>query len=211
MKNVELRNVTLEKSRMHISGAGTQYNAPGNRNFTILFNPDTDMELVDKLISQNWPISKKEDDYGLKIRLKVIVKYTDFSSPRFTMLMKKPAIKNGKQYLEDPEGAAVAVPINQVSECLDNGWTMLYNVSETELDQEASKAIDNYDISNVKVKINLSTYTKADGSVGYCTYLQEMQFVKNPSAFEHDLDSLDISVLHPEIAGEFDSSLPFDS
>lgn len=191
-----LRNVTVDPNRMHFSGKGTPVNSEGSRNFTINFDLDKEEDLVDSLIEQGWPIRKSELQNGMRIgRLKVLINFNFGRPPKFDMLLKKPAFdKNtGKQLFLD-----------------ENGEQPLYHVKTIPLDEETSKEIDNFDITNVKVVINQGSYLKRDGSGerGVCCYLKQMQFTKVPGAFEYDVDAMDISEIRPDLMS--DVECPFD-
>jgi hypothetical protein len=199
VEELTLRNVTLEPNRMHISGKGTPVNSEGSRNFTIKFDLDVDEELVDNLISRNWPVKKsdvmnKDGEIVARVgRLKVNINYK-WKQPKFDMLLKKPVFdKDGNQLFAD-----------------DACTQPLFHVKHVALDEELSKEIDDYDISNVKVAINLSTYqNRTTKQTGYCVYLDEMQFVKNPGKFEYDQDSLDVFDIRPDLIGNV-ADCPFD-
>lgn len=198
-EEIILRNVTLEPSRMHISGKGTPVNSEGSRNFTIRFDLDNEEELVDELISRNWPVKKadiqnKDGEVVARVgRLKVNINYK-FRPPKFDMLLKKPVFdKMGNQLFAD-----------------DDQTQPLFHVKHVALDEELSKEIDDYDISNVKVALNLSTYqNRTTKQQGYCVYLNEMQFTKNPGKFEYDTDSLDVFDIRPDLIGNV-ADCPFD-
>lgn len=190
-----LRNVTVDPNRIHFSGKGTPVNSEGSRNFTINFDLDKEEELVDNLIEQGWPIRKSELQNGMRIgRLKVLINFNFGRPPKFEMLLKKPAFdKMGNQIYND-----------------DNHEQPLYHVKKVILDEETSKEIDNFDITDVKVLINQGFYQKRDGSgeKGVCCYLKEMQFTKMPGAFEYDIDAMDVSEIRPDLVGDIEC--PFE-
>lgn len=194
-----LRNVELDQNRMHISGKAAPANSEGKRNFTIKFDLDSDEEIVDQLIERNWPIKKQDilNKDGALVdrvaRLKVLINYR-YKPPKFDMILRKPAIdKNGNMMFRDE---AQTQP--------------LYHIKHIDLDEEESKKIDDYKVSNVKVAVNLSTYQdRQTKETKYCVYLEEMQFVKEPGKFEYDTDTLDVFDVRPDLAGEI-ADCPFD-
>ena len=191
-------NVTLEQNRMHISGKATPMNAAGSRNFSIRFDLDTEEELVDNLISRNWPIKKVETDRDGNplenrfARMKVNINYK-YRPPRFEMLKKYPVFdKQGNQLFEDEEHK---IPY--------------YHVRSEFLDEEASKIIDDIDICDIDVALNLSTYRKMDGTGdGYCVYLKEMRFTK-VLTLPQKKSTMDILELRPDLKDVI-ADCPFD-
>lgn len=199
-ESVILENVKLDQNRMHISGKATPTNSAGSRNFSIEFNLDNDEELVDELISRNWPVKKYDPlltkdgkDTGRRIaRLKVNINYK-FRPPRFEMLLKAPAFdKQGNQLFED-----------------EDHKKPYYFVRSEYLDEEESKIIDEIDISDVDLALNLSTYKKMDGTgEGYCVYLKEMRFTK-VNILPQKKSTMDVLQLRPDLK-DIVADCPFD-
>jgi hypothetical protein len=191
----DFNNVTLDRMRMHISGKGTQYNQEGARNFTIVFHPEDDIdgETMDDLIARNWPIRVVDrGDGNVTGYLKVIINYAQ--PVTFEMYLRKPAFENGKRI--------TAVDANGVEH-------PLYHTKEVALDQEESKQIDGLSISDVDVTLTLSTYNSKGFGSGYCVYLKDMSFAKDVSHFAGKYNKCDVAEIRPDLAGKFDTPLPF--
>lgn len=202
MANTELilRNVTLEPYRMHISGKEAKANAAGKRNFTIIWNMPDNEEFINKLIEDGWPVKveprRKDNPDDMVARLKVNINYRHSKPPKFQMIQKYPAFdKSGKQLFDTDENGNM-VAIN--------------HVKKTMLDEELSKEIDEWDITDVKVLLNLGSYQNPmTGEWAQSVYLKEMQFTKINGAFDYDPDVLDVSDLHPELLDDI-AECPFD-
>lgn len=195
-----LRNVTLEAYRMHISGKEAKANTAGKRNFTIIWNLPENEEFINKLIEDGWPIKveprRKESPDDMVARLKVNINFKHARPPKFQMIQKYPAFdKNGNQLTsQDAEGNVVP----------------LFRVKKTMLDEELSKEIDEWDITDVKVAVTMGSYQNpVSGAWGTSVYLREMQFTKIAGAFEFDPDVLDISETHPELMDDI-AECPFE-
>ena len=198
---LDLRYVTLEPWRMHISGKATKTNSEGRRNFTIIWNYEPNKEFIDNLIEDGWPIKveprSKNNPDDIVARMKVNINFKYGKPPRFTMIQKVPAFdKTTRQQLFDIDANGNKIP--------------LYHIKKTMLDEELSKAIDDYDITDVKVRVNISEYTNPiTGATGYTVYLKEMQFVLVDGAFDYDEDVIDIKELRPDLADDL-AECPFD-
>lgn len=195
-----LRNVTLEAYRMHISGKEAKANTAGKRNFTIIWNLPENEEFINKLIEDGWPIKveprRKENPDDMVARLKVNINFKHVRPPKFQMIQKYPAFdKNGNQLTsQDAEGNVVP----------------LFRVKKTMLDEELSKEIDEFDITDVKVAVTMGSYQNpVSGAWETSVYLREMQFTKIAGAFEFDPDVLDISETHPELMDDI-AECPFE-
>lgn len=185
-EEIELRNVKLDTSRNHFDGAAGDFNAPGARNFTVVFNLPDEEETVNDLVSRGWPININPD--RTLARLKVHINYK-YGAPLIQMLEKTPARdKMGNFMYSDPEHKI-----------------QLFHINEVWLDEETSKEIQNFKIENIKILINLGTYKVGGG--GVAAYLQEMQFVKKQGRFALDIDALSIEKFRPDLMK--DCELPF--
>lgn len=211
-----LDNVTLDKSRMYISGRGSKFNQEGNRHFTILLDAEKDADEIKYFLDNDWHLTIKEDAEGNPIyRLKVLVKYTDWSAPIFEEYTKIPVYKNGLRGLEAPNGEAVFVQPSEVPAYLAEGYKEGWDIPAPNLlDEEESKEIDKWVISNVGIKINKSSYTDSKtGGKASCTYLEEMWFFHEKTTSCYRPNFIGFKQAHPEFANEIDAGsgdLPFD-
>lgn len=174
--SIVLTNVKLEANRNHIDGAEKKNNSAGKRSFTIIWNmaDPSDAAEVNSLIEAGWPVVvepryKTGDPDDIVGRLKVNINYKHSTPPVFKQVLRDPVLdKNGKQVI------------------LPNGEPAWTNIRTQNLDEELSKEITGYDITDITVYINTGSYlSQFTGEWATSVYLKEFWFVliESPIAY----------------------------